>query len=143
MTADTLETHVTLVNEKIRFSGTARENPEVMMDYFPPAGGGEGYTGLEMLLLSLSGCSATAVKVLLGKMNKTVTGLTVRASGTRQEELPRAFSSITLWFEVTSPDVTEEELLKAIGLAEASVCPVWAMLKGNVAITTDSIVHKQ
>jgi putative redox protein len=134
MTYNKLETKVTLVNGKVRFSGTARTNPAVMMDYFPPVGDGEGYSGLEMLLLSLSGCSATAVSVLLRKMNKTVEELTVNASGIRQEKAPFAFSRIDLEYILSSPDATGEDLEKVIRLAESSVCPVWAMLKGNVEI---------
>ena len=136
MTANTLNTHVTLVNDKVRFSGTARNNPAVTMDYFPPAGDGEGYTGLEMLLLSLSGCSSTAIKVLLQKMHRKVEGLQVEASGIRQETAPFAFSSIRLEFTVSSPDAGDGDVAKAISLAESSMCPVWAMVKGNVGIET-------
>ena len=143
MTNRILETSTKLVNGKIRFSGTARTNPEVHMDYFPPAGDGEGYTGLEMLLLSLSGCSATAVTVLLRKMNKTVSGLTVDATGTRQETAPLAFHRIDLDFNLTSPDASPEDLEKAIKLAEANVCPVWAMLKGNVEIAVKCQVRSE
>jgi len=130
-------TRTTLVNDKIRFSSTARNNPAIFMDYFPPQGDGEGYTGLEMLLVSLSGCSATAVTVLLGKMHKTVNGLTIDACGIRQEAPPYTFSRIDLSFTLVSPDVTLADLEKAIRTAESSLCPVWALLKGNVEI----IVH--
>lgn len=131
-----LETRVTLVNDKVRFSGVARNNPAVFMDYFPPVGDGEGYTGLEMLLLSLSGCSSTAITVLLKKMNKTVAGLTVDATGTRQETAPYAFTHIDLEFTLTSPDASLADLEKAVRLAESSMCPVWALLKGNVEIVS-------
>lgn len=134
MTDNVLKSNVTLVNGKVRFAGTARNNPAVMMDYFPPLGDGEGYTGLEMLLISLSGCSGTAVKALLQKMNKIVSGLTVEASGLRRETAPWAFERIDLQFILTSPDATEADLVKVVSLAEASVCPVWSMLNGNVEI---------
>ncbi len=134
MTAQKLETHITLVNDRLQFSGKARNNPSVLMDYFPPFGDGEGYTGLEMLLLSLSGCSCTAIKVLLQKMNKTVEGLTLEASGIMQEAAPYTFSRINLVYTLTSPDAEDAEFEKAIRLAETSMCPVWAMLKGNVEI---------
>jgi putative redox protein len=129
-----LETHVTLVNERVRFSGTARNNPGVFMDYFPPIGEGEGYTGLEMLLLSLSCCSSTAIKVLLQKMNKKVDGLSVDATGKRRETAPYEFTRIDLEFTLTSPDTNAEELGKILKLAESSMCPVWAMIKGNAEI---------
>jgi putative redox protein len=142
MITQKLETHTSLVNDRVQFSGKARNNPSVQMDYFPPFGDGEGYTGLEMLLLSLSGCSGTAIKVLLQKMNKTVEGLTVKASGTRQEEAPFAFSRINLVYTLTSPDVDEADFEKAIHLAESSMCPVWAMLKGNVEIVENHLLIK-
>jgi putative redox protein len=137
MTTNKLKTQTNLVNTRVRFSGKARNNPAVFMDYFPPLGDGEGYTGLEMLLLTLSGCSSTAITVLLRKMNKTVTGLTVDASGIRQETAPYAFSRIDLLFTLTSPDVGEADLEKAIHLAETSMCPVWSMIKGNVTIVVN------
>ncbi|MFZ4523712.1 MAG: OsmC family protein [Bacteroidales bacterium] len=142
MTLQKLETQTTLVNDRVQFSGKARNNPSVQMDYFPPIGGGEGYTGLEMLLLSLSGCSCTAIKVLLQKMNKTVEGLTVNASGIRQEAAPFAFSRIDLVYTLSSPDVCIADLEKAIHLAETSMCPVWAMLKGSVEIVENHLLIK-
>jgi putative redox protein len=141
MTLNKLETTTTLVNGKVRFSGNARNIPSVFMDYFPPVGDGEGYTGLEMLLLSLSGCSCTAIKILLQKMNKTVDGLRVEASGIRQETAPYAFSRIDLNYMLTSPDASETDLEKAIRLAETSMCPVWSLLKGNVEIIVKSRVQ--
>ncbi len=46
MAFEPLEASVTLVNDKIKFSGTAGENPPVAIDYTPPIGDGEGYTSL-------------------------------------------------------------------------------------------------
>jgi putative redox protein len=143
MTTNKLTSKMTLVDDKVRFSGSTRNNPAVFMDYFPPIGGGEGYTGLEMLLITLSGCSATAVAVLLRKMNKTVKGLKVDASGERQDIPPFAFSKINLHFVLTSPDAKDIDIEKAISQAEKSMCPVWAMLKGNVEIEGTYEVKKE
>jgi len=38
---------------------------------------------------------------------------------------------------VTSGDVKDADIKKAIKLAEESVCPVWAMVKGNAEIVTE------
>jgi len=136
MNQQTLITDVRLTDEKVGFSGYARHNPEVKMDYFPPFGEGNGYTGLEMLLLSLSACSGTAIAVLLRRMGRHIRGFEIHAVGMRQEELPMAFNLIDLEFRIQSTDVSPAEVEKAIALAEQSMCPVWAMLKGNVTIET-------
>ena len=80
-----------------------------MMDYFPPVGDGEGYTGLELLLMSLSGCSGTAISILLQKMNKNVEGLIIHASGVRNEIAPFAFRRIELTFQLISRDALEDD----------------------------------
>ncbi len=126
---------VELVNDKVRFSGSTRGLPPVSADYFPPLGEGQGYTGLELLLLSLAACSATAVVPLLRRMRKTLAGLRVNASGVRRSEHPTSFTRIDLEFRLASPDAAAADLEKAVALAEGSICPVWAMLKGNCEIS--------
>jgi len=125
---------IDLVGEKVRFSGSARNLPAVSADYFPPLGEGQGYTGLELLLLSLAACSATAIVPLLRRMNKTVGAFHVIASGTRRTQHPTSFERIDIEFVLTSPDAAPADLQKVARMAEESICPVWAMLKGNVEI---------
>lgn len=125
---------VELVDEKVRLLGCTRGLPPVTSDYFPPLGDGQGYTGLELLLLSLAACSATAVIPLLRRMKKTVAGLKVNASGVRRMEHPTSFERIDIEFVLASPDADAADLGKAVALAEGSISPVWAMLKGNVEI---------
>jgi putative redox protein len=123
-----------LVNEKVRFSGSARDLPPVSADYFPPLGDGQGYSGLELLLLSLAACSATSIVSMMRRMKKTVAAFRVNASGTRREHHPTSFSRIVLAFTLSSPDAAEADLQKAIQLSAETYCPVWAMLKGSVEI---------
>lgn len=69
-----LEAAVSLINDKIQFSGVVRDNPAITFDYHPPIGDGHGFTGLEVLLLSLAGCSASTVVYLLRSMKKSSAG---------------------------------------------------------------------
>jgi putative redox protein len=132
-----LSVGVDLQGEKVRFSGSARSLPAVCADYFPPLGDGEGYTGLELLLLSLAVCSATSVVSLLRRMKKTISAFRVNAAGTRRSEHPTSFERIRLEFILTSADAAAADLQKAVQMSEASLCPVWAMLKGNVEIACE------
>lgn len=127
---------VELVNDKVRFSGSTRGLPPVSADYFPPLGDGQGYTGLELLLLSLAACSGTAILPLLRRMGKTVAGLKVSAAGKRRDRHPTSFERIDIEFALASPDATPADLQKAVAMAEGTICPVWAMLKGSCDIVT-------
>ncbi len=130
------EVIVNLTNHKLQFSGVSKSNPDqpITFDYKPPIGDGRGYNGLELLLMSLSGCSATAVVYLLRKMGKTVSGLEVNAKGIRREQPPIKFEKIFLKFILNSKDAREADIQKAIQLAEQSICPVWQMIKNNVEV---------
>ena len=125
---------VELVNDKVRFSGSTRGLPPVSADYFPPLGDGQGYTGLELLLLSLAACSGTAILPLLRRMGKTVAGLKVSAAGKRRDRHPTSFERIDIEFLLASPDAVLADLQKAVAMAEGTICPVWAMLKGSCDI---------
>lgn len=131
-----------LVNGKMMFKGTAGEHPPVITDYIPPAGDGEGYMPLELFLVSLSSCLGGALSVLLRKTGKTIDSLSVNAEGVRREQHPTSFEKITLFIRVRSKDITEADVKKAVDISEASVCPVWAMIKGNVKVETNIIAEQ-
>lgn len=128
---------VSLVNEKVKFKGTSRSNSEVILDYTPPIGDGEGYTSLELFLVSLASCSGTAITLLLRKMRKDVSGLTINAKGDRREEHPTYFEKIHLEFILESKDAEDADVEKAIRISEESICPVWNMVKNNVEISSE------
>ena len=120
-----VEAAVTLINDKVQFSGMVRDNPAITFDYHPPIGDGKGFTGLEVLLLSLAGCSASTVVYLLRTMKKNVAGFQVQAEGVRRETHPTSLKTITLRFILSSSDVKDADLQKVIRLAEETYCPVW------------------
>lgn len=137
-----LNTEIKLVNNKLRFTGTVGDNEPITIDYIAPLGDDQGYTSLELLLLSLSSCLGSAMLTFLRKMNKTITGFEIQSKGLRKEEHPTGLKNIYLEINLTSPDVTDEDVKKVIGLAEDKYCPVWSMLKGNTTVETNFTIHR-
>ncbi|MGE5627883.1 MAG: OsmC family protein [Solirubrobacterales bacterium] len=125
----------TLINDKVKFSGVSRDNPKVIVDYVKPVGDGEGYTSLELFLISLATCSGTSLLSLLRKMGKHISGLEVTAEGERREEHPTYFKNIHLVFQLQSENTSDDEIEKALNISKESICPVWNMVKNNVDIT--------
>jgi putative redox protein len=117
----------------------SKSNPDrpIAFDFKPPIGDGQGYNGLELLLMSFAGCSGTAIAYLLRKMGKSISGLKVNAKGIRRDQPPIKFESVFLEFILNSKDTKDADIQKAIQLAEDSVCPVWQMVKNNVEVTTE------
>ena len=129
-----LNTSIVLVNDKLQFKGTVDNNDPISIDYVPPLGDNLGYTSLELLLLSLSSCIGSSILTLLRKKRKNIEGLEMHCKGIRKSEHPTCFETIFVKINLKSPDSTEEDLEKIMKLSEATYCPVWAMMKGNVDI---------
>lgn len=127
---------VSLVNDRLHFSGVVEGNSPISIDYTPPLGDNLGYTSLELLLLSLGSCMGSAVLTFLRRMNKTILKCDIRAHGLRREEHPLGFKSIMVEFTIASPDLNEDDFMKVLKLAEDKYCPVLAMIKGNTEVTT-------
>lgn len=132
---DTLTVKMQAIDEKTMFSATARDNPEIIIDYFPPIGSGQGYTSLELLMASFGSCvSSTLLSLLRYRMRKEVEGVVVELQGTVREEHPRTLKHILLSLNFKSKELSEEEAMEALKAAEEKMCPVWFMIKGKVDV---------
>ncbi|MDY7037235.1 MAG: OsmC family protein [Thermodesulfobacteriota bacterium] len=140
---DLLEIEVTLTNDKVQFTGVSKSNPAITFDYNPPLGDGQGYTGLELLLMSFAACSGTTIVALLRDMGKNISGFKVNAKGIRRDQHPTSFEKIILDFMLHSHNAEDADFQKAIQLSEESFCPVWAMLKNNVEVITEFSIETQ
>jgi putative redox protein len=136
-----LAVSVRLINDKLKFAGQSGDLDPVTIDYIAPLGDDQGYTSLELLLLSLSSCFGSALLVFLRRMNKKITRLEILVKGVRKQEHPTGFETIDLHIDLDSPDLQDEELKKVIDLAEEKYCPVWSMMKGNTHLEISHSIH--
>ncbi len=136
---ETMNVRLQTIDDKVKLCVTARENPEIIIDYRPPIGNGNGYMSLELLMVAFGSCVNTTLLTLLRhKMKKTVIGITTELEGTQRTEHPMALSHILLKLKIKARDLTETEVLDTLAMLEEKMCPVWAMIKGNVEITTET-----
>lgn len=133
--SDFLEAKIQLLNEGVKFKSVVEGKPEIITDYLPPYGDGLSVLPLELFLISFGTCAGGVISPILKNMGKQVQDLQIIVQGKRREKHPLCFEEIKLIISVTSVDVTEEDLKKAVNLAEEKICPVWAMIKGNVNVT--------
>lgn len=131
--ANVLEASVELKNGRMLFEGKS-DGHTVITDYTPPYGDGQGFTSLQLFLVSLCSCLGGTISFLAKTMKKEVKTLTVSAIGTRREQHPLCFDSITMDVQVGSSDMDDETMQKIIASAEEKICPVMAMIKGNVKV---------
>ena len=130
-----------LINNKVKFIGTSNTNQDspITIDYVPPLGDGQGYLGLELLVMSFAGCVSTTVVALLRRMGKTIDGYRIKATGIKKES-PLSLDSIDFDVIVNSTDITYDDLQQVIARAEV-ISPVWIAIKNNVNITSKSKIE--
>ncbi len=109
----------------------------VVTDYPMQTGDpGAGLKPMELLLASLGACGGSVVASLLRRGAQPVTGVEVRVRGVRRDEHPTLFTSIAAEFVIAGAGVDPAAVERAIAAADTRLCPVWAMLKPAVPITT-------
>jgi putative redox protein len=132
--ASELSAHVNL-EEGLHFVGSVPSGAYVHMDS-PASGHAAGPTPMEMVLMSLAGCSGMDVVSILRKKHQPVDDFEVRVHGRRREDFPTIFTEIALEYIVHGPDVDPGAIERAIELSRDRYCPVWAMLGSSVLITS-------
>lgn len=132
---DKINVKLQSTDDKVMFSATARNNPPIIIDYFPPVGTGAGYTSLELVMAGFGSCVATTLlTVLRHRMGKPVDGIGVEVNGTVRNEHPKALEKMEVMLAIRSGGVGEAEVGESLKVAEELLCPVWAMIKGNVEV---------
>ncbi len=130
-------------DNKVHFEGVSDSNPRLVIpfDYTPPLGSGDGFAGLEVLLMSFAGCVSTTIVFLLGRLGKHISAFTATAEGIRNEH-PLSLKAICFHICIGSDDVTGTDMDAVMKQAEA-VSPVWQAVKNNIAVKTTFELAKQ
>lgn len=102
--------------------------------------GPSGMSPIELLLISLAGCTAMDIVMILEKQHQLLTGLEVRAHAIRRDEYPRIFTDIHLEYRVEGAQVDPNALEKAIQLSEEKYCTVMGMLNQAARITSSYVL---
>ncbi|HMG37221.1 MAG TPA: OsmC family protein [Blastocatellia bacterium] len=91
---------------------------------------------MELLLISLGGCTGADVYSILRKKRQKVTGYTIEVRGVRREEHPRIYTAIEVVHQVRGRKVDPAAVAHAIELSETKYCSVSAMLGTAAKITS-------
>lgn len=91
---------------------------------------------LEMLLVSVAGCTAADVISILLKKRQDVRSYDVEITGTRVEEHPRKFEAFHINHIVRGRSVLEKAVADAIELSDTKYCSVAATVRPTATITT-------
>lgn len=113
----------------LSFTGKADTGFEVPLGADPEVGGAnDGFRPLELMAVSLAGCTAMDVISILTKKKQEVTAFEVKVHAEQAEEFPKVFTQAVITYLVTGHAVDEAAVLRAIELTATKYCPAQAML---------------
>lgn len=113
----------------LSFSGTADTGFELPLGAPKDVGGNEdGFRPIELMAVSLAGCTAMDVISILQKKRQEITDFEVIVHADRAEEHPKVFTRARIVYHVTGHEVSEQALVRAIELSATRYCPAQGML---------------
>jgi putative redox protein len=114
---------------RMTFTGSADTGFEVPLGAKPAVGGdNDGFRPLELMAVSLAGCTAMDVISILQKKRQDVTAFEVKVKAERAEEHPRVFTEAVIEYHVVGRDVDEKAVVRSIELSANRYCPAQGML---------------
>jgi putative redox protein len=125
------------------FTGSADTGFEVAIGADPSVGGdNDGFRPIELLGVSLAGCTAMDVLSILKKKRQEVTGFEVRVQAEKAQEHPKVLTDSVIIYEVTGRGIDEKAVRRAIGLSAERYCPVQAMLSKAMPILLTYAIYE-
>ena len=115
--------------ENMVFTGTSDAGFSIQLDAKKDVGGeGKGILPMELMALSLAGCTAMDVISILRKKRQDVTDFEVKVHAGRAQDHPKVFTDAKIEYFVTGHDVSEDAVVRSIELSAERYCPAQAML---------------
>lgn len=108
----------------------------VVLDSSEHVGGkNRGPRPLQLMLMSLAGCTSMDVISILKKKRQPLTDFQVIVTAEQSDKHPRVYTKIHVEYVITG-DVSEKAVQRAIELSETTYCPASAMLRKAAPITS-------
>jgi putative redox protein len=114
--------------EKLAFEAVADSGKSIMLDSASDPAECLGPGPMELVAMSLAGCTAMDVISLLEKKKQAVTNFEVKVHADRVEDYPKVYTRAEIEYQVTGRAIDESALVRAIELSIQKYCPVHAML---------------
>lgn len=117
------------------FAGTADTDFMVPLGAEPAVGGeNDGFRPMELMAVSLAGCTAMDVISIMRKKRQDVTGYEVKVHADQAENHPHVFTQAVITYEVTGHKIDEAAVVRAIQLSAERYCPAQGMLAKVIPI---------
>ncbi len=129
---------------RMTFTGTSDSGFEVPLGTDPGVGGdNDGFRPMELMAVSLAGCTAMDVISILTKKRQDVTGYDVRVHTERADQHPKVFTAAVIEYHVTGHNIDENSVVRAMELSAVRYCPAQGMLARVMSIALKYFIYEE
>lgn len=125
--------------ENVMFTAESGSGHAIVIDGAAASGGRNmGMRPMELMALSVGGCSSYDVVTILKKARQKITSCEAEVTAERVDATPAVFESLHLHFKVAGVDLSEKQVQRAIELSADKYCSASIMMKNaGVKVTHD------
>jgi putative redox protein len=117
----------------VSFLGKSESGHSVSLDGPSELGGkNSGMRPMEMMLISIGGCTSFDVVTILKKSRQNITDCVAEISSERAEGIPKVFKKIHIHFIVSGEGLDKTVVERAIKLSSEKYCSASIMLKESI-----------
>lgn len=128
---------------RMSFTGSADSGFEVPLGSYPEVGGdNDGFRPMELMAVSLAGCTAMDVISILKKKRQDITDFQVIVETERADQHPKVFTSAVIKYHCAGNDIAENAVIRAVELSAEAYCPAQAMMGKIMPLTLEYYIYK-
>lgn len=120
----------------MEFEGASDSGHTLVLDAAAEVGGADkGFRPMELMAISLAGCTAMDVISILRKKRQEVASFEVKVEAPRASEHPHVFTEMEITYVLRGKGIDPAAVERAMKLSEDRYCPAQAMLRKAAPIT--------
>ncbi len=119
----------------MKFEAIADSGHPIVLDAAADVGGANaGSRPMELMAMSLAGCTAMDVISILRKKRQEITSFEVKVDAERATQHPHVFTAIEITYVLRGKGIDPASVERAMQLSEEKYCPAQAMLRAVAPI---------
>lgn len=128
----------------LSFEGSADSGYRLPLDAAADVGGADdGFRPLELMALSLAGCTAMDVISILRKKQQVVDAFEVRVEAERAADHPKVFTRMVVEYRLRGKAIDPQAVDRAVALSRDRYCPAQGMLAKVVPIEHRVVIQDE
>lgn len=114
--------------EEMQFVARSEKGPAIILD---SSDGNSGPTPMQLLLMSIAGCTAIDMVLILEKKRIEIERFSIEITGDQEKDYPKRFKQIHVKYFLRGINITPKAVEQAIKLSEEKYCSALASVNAE------------